>query len=213
MTQKYSAIVFDVDGVLVDSEPLHKWAWDQVLTRYGVAIGPGELDQFIGIPCEVMLAYFQEKAGISLPDAAIDDKRDLFDSAMGARLKPVEGAPETVRELHRRGFPLAAASNSPVDRVRDMLTAIGIWDCFSAAAGIDEVDRGKPEPDVYLLACERLGVAPGRCLAVEDSPTGVRAACAAGLTVWGYVYDFSEEALREAGAVAVIHSLSEVPAV
>ena len=207
---QYDAIVFDVDGVLVDSEPLHKWAWEQVLTKYGIEPEKGELDQFIGIPCEVMLAYFQEKAGDSLPDTAIDDKRDLFHKAMGARLKPVEGAPEAVKELHRRGIPLAAASNSPVGRVRDMLTVIGIWDCFSAAAGIDEVPAGKPAPDVYLLACERLRTAPERCLAVDDSPTGIASAYAAGLTVWGYVRDFSAETLIEAGAQACVDSLSSL---
>lgn len=213
MKETFSAIVFDVDGVLVDSEPLHAWAWQEVLTRYGIEAEPGEIDQFIGIPCSVMLKYFQEKEGERLPDTAIDEKQALFDQVMGERLAPIQGAPEVVRELHRRGIPLAAASNSPAPRVRRMLTSIGIGACFSAIAGIDEVRAGKPAPDVYLLACERLGLAPGRCLAIDDSPTGIASAAAAGLTVWGYVHDFSEEVLREAGADVLIHSLSEALAV
>lgn len=210
MTERFSAIVFDVDGVLVDSEPLHAWAWREVLTRYGVEAEPGEIDQFIGIPCTVMLKYFQDRVGDRLPDTAVDEKQVLFDRVMEERLTPMEGAPAVVRELHSRGIPLAAASNSPAPRVRQMLAAIGIGECFSAVAGIDEVAAGKPAPDVYLLACRRLGTEPGRCLAVDDSPTGVASAAAAGLTVWGYVHDFSEQTLREAGADAVIRSLSQV---
>jgi len=210
MTERYDAIVFDVDGVLVDSEPLHAWAWGEVLTRYGIEAEPGEIDQFIGIPCTVMLQYFQDRGGARLPDTAINDKQALFDEVMPARLTAMADAPEVVRALHRRGIPLAAASNSPAPRVRRMLSAIGVWECFSTAAGIDEVPRGKPAPDVYLLACERLGVEPDRCLAVDDSPTGIASAAAAGLTVWGYAHDFSESVLMDAGAGAVIRSLSEV---
>ena len=210
MTERFSAIVFDVDGVLVDSEPLHAWAWREVLTRYGVEAEPGEIDQFIGIPCTVMLKYFQDRVGDRLPDTAVDEKQVLFDRVMEERLTPMEGAPAVVRALHSRGIPLAAASNSPAPRVRRMLSSIGISTCFSAIAGIDEVSAGKPAPDVYLLACERLGVAPGRCLAVDDSPTGIASAAAAGLTVLGYAHDFSAEVLQEAGADAVIRSLSEV---
>ena len=210
MTERFAAVVFDVDGVLVDSEPLHAWAWREVLTSYGIEVEPGEIDRFIGIPCSVMLKYFQEKAGERLPAAAIEDKQALFDQIMDERLVPMESAPAVVRQLHRRGILLGAASNSPAPRVRQMLTAIGIGECFSAIAGIDEVSAGKPAPDVYLLACERLATEPGRCLAVDDSPTGVASAAAAGLRVWGYAHDFSEKVLREAGAQTVIRSLSEV---
>lgn len=210
---RFDGIVFDVDGVLVDSEPLHAWAWRQVLERHGIQVTPEELDRFIGIPCSVMLQYFQKKEGSRLPDTAIGEKQALFDRVMAERLKPVEGVPRLVRALHSRGIPLAAASNSPFGRVRDMLTVIGAWEYFAAAAGIDEVAAGKPAPDVYLLACRRMGAEPVRCLAVEDSPTGIAAAKAAGLTALGLARDFSAEELSEAGADRIIRGLSEVLAV
>lgn len=210
MTERVSAIVFDVDGVLVDSEPLHMWAWEQVLTRYGIDVQEGDMDRFIGLPCKELLKDYQRRMGDRLPDAAWDEKQALFNDVMLARLEPIPEAGMVMKTLYRRGIPLAVASNSPSGRVKEMLSAIGVWEYVSAAAGIDEVDAGKPAPDVYLLACGRLGAEPARCLAVEDSPTGVKAAAAAGLTVWGYVRDFSEQVLREAGAGAVIRSLSEV---
>lgn len=210
MTERFSAIVFDVDGVLVDSEPLHTWTWEKVLTGYGIDIAPGEIDRYVGIPCTELFKDYRAREGDRLPESAMEEKRALFDEIMPERLRAMEGAPAVLRALHRRGMPLAAASNSPVGRVEKMLEIVGLWRYFTAAAGIDEVPHAKPAPDVYLLACERLGVAPSRCLAVEDSPTGVTAAVAAGMTVWGYAHGFGEKALEEAGARATIHTLSEM---
>ena len=210
MTDRPKAIVFDVDGVLVDSEPLHLWAWEQVMARYGIDVPEGDLDRFIGLPCTELLRDYQSRVGDRLPDAAWDEKQALFNDVMLTRLQPMPDAGTVMKALYRRGVPLAVASNSPSGRVKEMLAAIGVWSYVSAAAGIDEVETGKPAPDVYLLACRRLGVDPRQCLAVDDSPTGVAAAAAAGMTVWGYAHNFSEEVLREAGAQAVIQSLSEV---
>lgn len=211
MKNTFDAAVFDVDGVLVESEPLHMWAWGQVLARYGIKAKREDLDRFIGISCTEVLKFYQGMVGKDhLPDSAYAEKQALFNEVMPTRLKPVEGAVEVVEAIHRRGIPLGAASNSPSDRVREMLDSIGILRYFSVIAGIDEVREGKPAPDVYLLACSRLGVQPSRCFAVDDSPTGVTAAAAAGMTVWGYVSVFSVDILREAGAHLTIDGLPRI---
>jgi HAD superfamily hydrolase (TIGR01509 family) len=207
---QFDAVVFDVDGVLVDSEPIHAWTWMQVLTRHGIEVTAEEIDRFIGIPCRVMLGEFQDRVGIELPDTVVGEKEALFSAVMPERIRPMKGIGDVLAVIHSKGTPMGAASNSPVGRVRDMLAAVGFDSYFKAVAGIDEVPAAKPAPDVYLLACERLGVTPARCLAVEDSPTGVAAAAAAGLTVWAYVHAFPETVLTEAGADAVIEKFTNI---
>lgn len=208
--KQFDAVVFDVDGVLVDSEPIHTWAWVQVLTRHGIDVTAEEFDQFIGIPCSVMLRQIRGGAGANLPNTVVGEKEALFSAVLSERLKPMEGIGDVLASLRGKGTPMGAASNSPVGRVRDMLAAVGFSSYFKVFAGIDEVPAAKPAPDVYLLACGRLGVTPARCLAVEDSPTGVAAAAAAGLTVWAYVHAFPETVLTEAGAEAVIEKFADI---
>jgi beta-phosphoglucomutase-like phosphatase (HAD superfamily) len=176
------AVVFDCDGVLVDSEPLSERAWRQALEEHGVDMGQ-DFSQWVGTTDDAIAIRFAAEAGVSptrLADRAaailVDDLRYepavVFDDARNA----LAGA--QAAELR-----LAVATNSERWRLEALLRSAGIADVFEFAVTSDDVRSPKPAPDVYLLAASLLGVEPPRCLVVEDSPTGVAAARAAGMRV------------------------------
>ena len=176
-----TAVIFDCDGTLVDSEPLARTAWVQALAPYGYAVTDADIDGAVGLPYERVHGYFAQRA--ALPPAADfwpEYSRELF-ALIESGLVVFEDAAGTARELQARGVPLAVASSSPRERLHRTLQRVELLDAFDATVAGDEVARGKPEPDMYLVAAERLGVDPGDCVAIEDSPPGVAAAVAAGM--------------------------------
>jgi HAD superfamily hydrolase (TIGR01509 family) len=179
-----AAVIFDCDGTLVDSEPLSYRTWERELTRYGYALTTEDIAQTRGFGFPETHRYFAQRIA-GFPDreefwprfsgslfALIDTEMPVFEDAIG-----------TARELRARGLPIAIASSSPRERVDRTLGAAGLADLFDVTVAGDEVERGKPAPDLFLAAAEKLGVPPERCVAVEDSPIGVESALAAGMTV------------------------------
>jgi HAD superfamily hydrolase (TIGR01509 family) len=176
-----TAAIFDCDGTLVDSEPLARTAWEQTLVPYGYSVTEADVEACVGLPFPRVHAYFAERA--ELPDhdamwaafstelfALIDTQLVRFEDAIGA-----------ARELRELGVPVAVASSSPRERLHRTLGRAGLLDAFDVTVAGDEVSRGKPAPDMFLLAAERLGVEPGSCVVIEDSPPGVQAGVAAGM--------------------------------
>jgi len=177
------AVVFDMDGVLVDSEPV----WERVRRRFVAEHGghwaADAQDRLMGMSTAEWSAYMSADLGVG---HAPRDVADKVTAAMAAEytehLPLLPGAIEVVRELAPR-WPLALASSSPRSLIETVLSAAGLRSAFSAVVSSEEVARGKPAPDVYLAAAGRLGVPPKACAAVEDSSNGLRAAAAAGFTV------------------------------
>lgn len=178
------AIVFDLDGVLVDTEI---W-WDEVRTRFAAALGRRwtEVDRVavMGSNTRQWRARMRECLGLDTSEdeierAVIDGMLDRY-AAEGA--PAIDGAAEVVRRLSGR-YALAVASSAPPQIIEAALEGLGVRDRIGAVASSDEVAAGKPAPDVFLLAARRLGVAPAECLVVEDSLNGVLAARAAGMPV------------------------------
>jgi HAD superfamily hydrolase (TIGR01509 family) len=176
-----TAVIFDCDGTLVDSEPLARTAWERALAPYGYAITEVDVERSVGLPYARVHEYFADRAPLPPADqfwlafsgelfTLIDERLVVFDDAVGA-----------ARELRRRGIPLAVASSSPRERLHRTLRRAGLLDVFDVTVAGDEVERGKPEPDMFLVAAERLGVDATDCVAIEDSPPGVAAARAAGM--------------------------------
>jgi HAD superfamily hydrolase (TIGR01509 family) len=176
-----TAVIFDCDGTLVDSEPLARTAWERALSPYGYALTDEDAESCVGLPYPRVHAYFAERAQLPAAEpfwgefsgelfTLIDDELVLFDDAVGA-----------VRELRRRGVPVAVASSSPHERLQRTLGRAGLLDAFDVVVSGDEVEHGKPAPDMFLLAAARLGVRPGSCVVIEDSPPGVQAGRAAGM--------------------------------
>jgi HAD superfamily hydrolase (TIGR01509 family) len=177
------AVVFDLDGVLLQSEEV----WDAVRERYVRELG-GRYDEevqraMMGMSAPEWSAYLAEDAGVpGTPEQINADVVDLMLAAYGRDLPLVPGAVDVVRRMAAT-FPLALASSSNRAIFEEVLDLAGIADCFATTVSSEEVARGKPAPDVYLEAARRLSVAPERCAAVEDSHSGIRSAHAAGMRV------------------------------
>jgi HAD superfamily hydrolase (TIGR01509 family) len=177
------AVVFDMDGVLLQSEEV----WDEVRERY-VRERDGRYDEevqraMMGMSAPEWSRFLHEDAGV--PDEPEQINADVVELMLEAYLRElplVPGAVETVRRIAAR-FPLALASSSNRAIFEEALHLAGLEECFHATVSSEEVERGKPAPDVYLEAARRLGVAPERCTAVEDSHAGIRSAKAAGMRV------------------------------
>jgi len=177
------AVVFDMDGVLIDSEPV----WERVRRKFVADRGgrwPADAqDRMMGMSTAEWSAYLSEDFGLRLSAPRV---AELVIAAMAAEyqahLPLLPGAVDTVRELSAR-YPLAVASSAPRSLIEAVLDASGLRPAFAAAVSSEEVARGKPAPDVYLEATARLGVPASACAAVEDSSNGLRSAAAAGLAV------------------------------
>jgi HAD superfamily hydrolase (TIGR01509 family) len=176
-----TAVIFDCDGTLVDSEPLAYSAWERALAPFGYAITEADGEACIGLPYPRVHAYFAER--VELP--AAEPFWDLFSAELftliDGELLPFEDAIGAARELRERGVPVAVASSSPRERLERTLGRAGLLEAFDVTVSGDEVVHGKPAPDMFLLAAERLGVDPGTCVVIEDSPPGVQAGLAAGM--------------------------------
>jgi HAD superfamily hydrolase (TIGR01509 family) len=206
------AVVFDVDGVLIDSEPV----WERVRRNFVATRGgrwPDDAqDRMMGMSTAEWSAYISEDFG--LRGLSAQRVAELVTAAMAAeyaaRLPLLPGAVAAVRDLSAR-WPLAVASSAPKSLIDAVLDASGLRPAFAAAVSSEEVARGKPAPDVYLEAAARLGVTPAACAAVEDSSNGLRSAAAAGLAVIAVPrpeYPPAPDALRQARVV--LDSLTEL---
>ena len=206
------AVVFDVDGVLIDSEPV----WERVRRNFVATRGgrwPDDAqDRMMGMSTAEWSAYISEDFG--LRGLSAQQVAELVTAAMAAEyaahLPLLPGAVAAVRDLSAR-WPLAVASSAPKSLIDAVLDASGLRPAFAAAVSSEEVARGKPAPDVYLEAAARLGVPPAACAAVEDSSNGLRSAAAAGLAVIAVPrpeYPPAPDALRQARVV--LDSLTEL---
>jgi HAD superfamily hydrolase (TIGR01509 family) len=177
------AVIFDCDGTLVDSEPLAGRAWRTMVAPYGYRVTDSDLEACMGFPYARTHAYMSERA--ALPDAAAfwpHLRRTLF-ALLDTELAPFPDAVAAAEELRARGIALAVASSSPRERLDRTLARAGL--AFAVTVAGDEVEHGKPAPDMFLAAAARLDVDPARCVVVEDSTPGVAAGRAARMPTLG----------------------------
>ncbi len=192
-------VIYDCDGVLVDTEPIANRVLADMLTAEGYPIDvPTCVERFIGRPVPETVREVEEELGRPLaPDFSERVYRGVIDAFVAApRLVP--GVREALATLPGRR---CVASSSGPAYLREVLAAVDLWHRFERVFSAAEVPRGKPAPDLFLHAAASLGVAPERCLVIEDSPAGVRAAVAAGMPVLGYAGSVGAEALAGHGAV------------
>jgi HAD superfamily hydrolase (TIGR01509 family) len=205
------ALVFDLDGVLVDSEQLWDEARRELVDERGGTWLPDATRAMMGMSSREWSQYMHDELGVDLtPDrisAAVVERLELL---YRARLPLLPGAAETVTALAQR-FPLGLASSANREIIDLVLELAEIGPFFAATVSSEEVPRGKPAPDVYLEAARRLRVPPGSCAAVEDSTNGLRSAAAAGMTVVAIPNPhFPPEPDALGLAAAVLPSLSEL---
>lgn len=177
------AVIFDLDGVIVDSEPV----WEQVRRRYVAEHGgqwqPDSQRRLMGMSTGEWAQYLSAELGVArTPDQVARDVIDEMSRRYAERMPLISGADQVVREL-AGGWRLGLASSSPQRLIEAALAAAGLTDVFEVTLSTEQTPRGKPAPDVYLTVARRLGVDPERCVAIEDSSNGVRSAAAAGMRV------------------------------
>ena len=179
----YQGILFDMDGVLVDSEPLFHKAVNVMVERCGAApITEAENSRYL-LGTTIEQTWIQVKKLRDIPQTPAEllhGYNAVVREVLRSDLTPRPGVPELVAEAKRRGLPIAVASSSLHEWVELKLSIIGLSDAFPVKLGGDDIQNGKPAPDIYIKAAQMLELAPSQCVAVEDSPIGLAAASASG---------------------------------
>lgn len=188
-------MIFDMDGLMVDTEPLARAAWDAVLASYGRSVSDDLYRRMLGRRTSESARMVVADLGLDLPpDDLIGLKTDVFLSSIAGGAPPMPGLYPLLEAIEQRGLPWAVATSTPRPVAEHILGTLGVLSRLAALATGDEVTHGKPAPDIYLLAAARLGVVPGGCLALEDTPTGCQAAAAAGMCVVGVPGEWTDPA-------------------
>ncbi|MGW0999435.1 HAD family hydrolase [Streptomyces sp. NPDC002520] len=208
---RYDLILFDNDGVLVDSEPISNRLLAEYLTELGhPTTYEDSIRDYMGAAMHRIHDLVLERTGQRLPDDFDDVFHARVFAAFERELKPVAGVADVLEKLAADGVPYCVASSGSHERIRvgHRTTGLDRWFTEDRIFSSQDVGRGKPAPDLFLYAAERMGVAPERCAVVEDSPLGVRAAVAAGMDVYGFTAMTPAE--RLAGAGQLFSSMGEL---
>ncbi|MBS2023461.1 MAG: HAD family phosphatase [Deltaproteobacteria bacterium] len=206
------AVLFDLDGTLVDNMPFHADAWVQMCARRGVHVPRDRfLRELAGSKNDHIVRLFWPDATDALVEELTHEKEVAYRAAFGPRLRLLAGAAAFLDRLERDGVPFAIASAAPLLNRALVLDGLGLRSRFAAIVGGEEVARGKPHPDIFLLAAERLGVAPRDCVVFEDAVLGVRAGVAADMRVVGVTTVCTPEELLAAGALHTIADFTQLP--
>ena len=200
------AVLFDLDGTLADTDPLHLLAWREVLAPYGLKVDPAFYRERISGRLNPEIV--RDLLGLEGKEAErlIAAKEARF-RALAQGLRPTPGLPGFLERIREKGLLWGVVTNAPKENARHVLEALGLRPPLLVLA--EEVGRGKPDPLPYQLALRRLGVAPEEALAFEDSPSGVRSAVGAGIPTYGLLTGHEAEALIREGASGVIRNFTE----
>jgi HAD superfamily hydrolase (TIGR01509 family) len=176
------AVIFDLDGLMIDSEPLSKKAWIALLAKYDQELTDDEFAATIGLHSIDSATFLKDLKGLEEEVEVLVEKCDsLRLEIIRAEAEPVEGLEDLIEHLMGKGLKIGVASNSPGNYVEAALETIHLRDLFPCVVAVDDVEHGKPAPDLYLEAARCLSVEPRLCLTIEDSPSGMKAAIAAGM--------------------------------
>lgn len=198
------AIIFDMDGVLINTEPLHFRCWREVFAEDGVQMEYEVYKACIGSTRAVLLNLLKDNYG-----KVYEDPADVMERMKNRKQRCIEeegvpvmpGLKEALEKFHQEGYLLAVASSSPAEEILDTLETIGVKEYFSSVTSSAEVKNPKPAPDTFLLAMEKLGLKRSECLVIEDSTNGGKAAAAAGMKcVWFHNPDSGDQSIPTAAA-------------
>jgi HAD superfamily hydrolase (TIGR01509 family) len=209
MRERFDLVIFDNDGVLVDSEPTANRVLAGILTEYGVPTTvEGSMAQFLGRSMPQVRAIVEARIGRVLPgDLEARYAAELYPS-FEKLLQPIPGV---VAALEAIRLPVCVASGGTHERIRLTLSCAGLWDRFGGHVfSVQDVARGKPAPDLFLRAASVMGADPRRCAVIEDSPAGITGANAAGMTTFGFSRFLPPGALAHATG-AVFSDMADLP--
>ncbi len=208
---RYDLVIFDNDGVLVDSEPISNRLLAGYLTELGHPTSyEDSIRDYMGSAMHRIHDLVRERTGRRLPGDFDDVFHGLVFAAFERELEPVAGAVGVLEKLTADGVPYCVASSGSHERIRvgHRKTGLDRWFEEGRIFSSQDVGRGKPAPDLFLYVAERMGVAPQRCVVIEDSPLGVRAAVSAGMDVYGFTAMTPAE--RLAGATQLFSDMGEL---
>lgn len=206
-----TGILFDMDGVLVDSEPVITSAAVECLHRLGIPAQADDFKPFTGMGEERFIGGVAEKYGRRFEPSMKDMVYALYCERVERELTVYPDTKRTLAKLHSAGVPMALASSADMVKVRANLSVAGIpLDTFGAVLAGNDIRRKKPFPDIYIHAARRIGLEAQSCIVIEDALSGIRAACAAGARSIGITTSFSRQALRTAGADWIVDGIGEI---
>jgi len=201
-----TAIIFDMDGVLIDSQPLHYAIDMRVLNACGIPATLETVTPYTGLSNQIRWPQYKEAFALApstqmLIEMAEEAMRDIFNEA---ELAPIDGVRELLQGLNEMGLYCGVASASPLELVQLVLRRTGLAKYFSGITSVEEVAQSKPAPDIYLAAAAKVGLRPAQCIAIEDSPAGILSAKNAGFTCIAYknpstvgqVFDHADDVLE-----------------
>ena len=176
----FRAYLFDCDGTIVDSMPLHYIGWKQALAEWGASFDEDLFYAWGGKPPKEIIAGLNQMQGLAMPVDLVAERKEALYFELLPQLKPVPEVLEHIEAMHGR-IPFAVVSGSNRESIVKSLSAVGLLDRFEVLVGHDDYTLSKPAPEAFLLAAEQLGVAPADCLVFEDTEMGIQSAIAAGM--------------------------------
>jgi len=180
LKSRYSGLIFDCDGTLTDSMPLHYRAWTATLDRHGIRFPESRFYEMGGVPTTKIVKALAVEQGVDVNVNEVSKEKEEEFMGMIVEVQPNDPVCEIARRYHGL-MPLAVASGGIRDVIINQLLLIGVIDLFDTLVGAEDTQRHKPEPDVFLEAAKRIGIEPARCLVFEDTDIGIEAACRAGM--------------------------------
>lgn len=194
---RFNAYLFDCDGTIADTMPLHYRAWKAAMQEWNYDFSEDLFYDWAGIPVVRAVEMLNERYGLRMPPKLVSDRREEHYLQLLDQVKPVPAVVDEVLKMHGK-IPLAVVSGSPRDSVMKTLTHLGLQNHFQTILGAEDYRNGKPHPEPYLKAAELVGVPPAECLVFEDGILGIESAKAAGM---GHVF-VPSRVIKSAGANA-----------
>lgn len=205
------AVIWDMDGVIADTAPYHFKAWQEVFRKRGVSFTEEDFRRNFGLRNDTIIRdTLGEQISQSEIDAIAREKEKTFRQVIGQNIKPLPGAVKMLKSLREHGFKMALASSAPIENIRLVTRGLGIDDYFHSIVTGRDVAEGKPSPQGFLLAAQKLGVEPKDCIVIEDAIAGVAAAKRAGMKCIAVTNTHPRESLAEADLA--VDTLEEITA-
>lgn len=205
------AVIWDMDGVIADSGPHHLAAWQEIFSQRGIKFTAQDFKRSFGTRNDnIIRNTLGEKTSQDEVEAIAREKEEAFRRIARGKIEPLPGALELIRALKKQGFRMAIASSTPAENIQLVTGSLGIADCFQVIVNGQDVTQGKPHPQVFLSAAQRLGIKPENCLVIEDAVVGVTAAKRAGMYCLAVTNTHPRHKLQQADLI--VDSLEDVTA-
>ena len=196
------AVIWDMDGVIADTGPYHLSAWQEVFRQRGVKFTEEDFKRNFGRKNDTII---RDALGEQIAQGEIDsiarEKEKTFRRVIGQKIKTFPGAVELLQSLKQHRFKMAIASSTPIENIRLITGSLGIDNCFQSIISDKDVTEGKPSPQGFLLAAQRLGVEPRNCIVIEDAMAGVAAAKRAGMRCLAITNTHPRQSLKQADLI------------